>query len=66
VQVDLSSAIPFSPVMTNSTGTWSNAVLIPPNYNLVGVQAALQIALFATSGPLGFDLSNGLIVTVGY
>ena len=66
VQVDLPSAIPFFPVMTNSTGTWSQGLLIPPDPNLVGVQAALQIALFSTSGPLGFDLSNGLIVTVGY
>jgi hypothetical protein len=32
----------------------------------VGVQAVLQVALFNTSGPLGFDLSNGLIVTIGY
>ena len=66
VQVDLPSAIPFFPVMTNSTGTWSQGLLIPPDPNLVGAQAALQIALFSTSGPLGFDLSNGLIVTVGY
>ena len=66
VQVDLPSAIPFFPVMTNSTGAWSMGLLIPPDPNLVGVQAALQVALFSTSGPLGFDLSNGLIVTVGY
>jgi hypothetical protein len=66
VQVDLPSAIPFFPVMTNNTGTWSMGLPIPPDYNLVGVQAALQAALFSTSGPLGFDLSNGLIVTVGY
>ena len=31
-----------------------------------GVQVALQGALFGTAGPFGFDLSNGLIVTVGY
>ena len=66
VQVDLSSAVPFFPVMTDNTGTWAIALLIPPDPNLVGVQAALQVALFSTSGPLGFDLSNGLIVTVGY
>jgi hypothetical protein len=27
---------------------------------------ALQIALVPSAGPLGIDLSNGLIVTVGY
>ena len=52
--------------MTDSTGSWSRVFSIPPDPNLVGLQAALQIALFSTSGPLGFDLSNGLIVTVGY
>jgi len=66
VQVDMASAIPFFPVMTDNTGTWSTVLLIPPDPNLVGVQAALQVALFSTPGPLGFDLSNGLIVTVGY
>ena len=66
LQVDLSSFVQFSPAMTDSTGTWRKGLLIPPNPNLVGVQAALQVALLSTSGPLGFDLSNGLIVTVGY
>jgi hypothetical protein len=39
---------------------------MPSDPSLQGVQAALQGALFGTAGPLGFDLSNGLIVTVGY
>jgi hypothetical protein len=39
---------------------------LPADPSLVGVQVALQIALFGTSGPLGFDLSNGLIATIGY
>jgi len=66
VQLDPSSAISLVPVMTNSTGAWSMGLPIPSDSNLVGVQAALQVALFSTPGPLGFDLSNGLIVTVGY
>jgi hypothetical protein len=66
VQVEPSSAIPLAPVTTNGTGTWSMGLLFPPDESLVGIQAALQVALFPTSGPLGFDLSNGLIVTVGY
>ena len=66
VQVDPSSAIPLSPVMTNSSGTWSLGLFFPQDPNLVGLQAALQVALFSTSGPLGFDLTNGLLITVGY
>jgi hypothetical protein len=38
---------------------------IPPDHTPVGLQGALQVALFSTSGPFGFDLSNGLIVTIG-
>jgi hypothetical protein len=52
--------------MTTSTGAWSMVFLIPPDPNLAGARVALQIALFSTSGPFGFDLSNGLIATVGY
>ena len=33
---------------------------------MVGLQVALQIALFPTAGPFGLDLSNGVIITVGY
>jgi hypothetical protein len=66
VQVELSSFVQFSPAMTDAGGMWWKALLVPLNPNLVGVQAALQVALFSTSGPLGLDLSNGLIVTVGY
>ena len=65
VQVDLGSAVSFFPVTTNGAGAWGMGLLIPPDHNLVGIQAALQIALFNTSGLLGFDLSNGLIVTIG-
>ena len=65
-QVDIGSAISLFPVVTNGAGAWGAGVVMPPDPNLVGVQAALQVALFGTAGPLGLDLSNGLIVTIGY
>jgi hypothetical protein len=30
------------------------------------MQAAVQLAVWPTQGPFGFDLSNGLILTAGY
>ena len=66
VQLELASAFPAFPLMTDGTGAWSQGFVIPPDPNLAGIQAAFQAALFSTSGPLGFDLSNGLIATVGY
>jgi len=64
--VDLASAIPLFPVATNGTGAFGLGLLIPSDPGLVGAQAALQAALFNTSGPFGFDLSNGLVVVIGY
>ena len=63
---DLATFGQLIPVVTNAAGSWGLTVAMPSNPTLVGIQAALQIALFGTSGPFGFDLSNGLIVTVGY
>ena len=66
VQVDLASAISLFPVATNGGGAWGMGLLIPPDPSLVSLQVALQVALFGTAGSFGFDLSNGLIVTIGY
>ena len=64
--VDLASFAPFTPVAADPTGSWGLTLGVPPDTGLVGVQFALQIALFPTAGPLGLDLSNGLHITVGY
>ena len=40
--------------------------MIPTVSALVGLQVALQGVLFPTSGPLGVDLTNGVLATVGY
>jgi hypothetical protein len=39
---------------------------LPKPQVVVGIQAAMQVALVTTAGPLGLDLSNGVIATVGY
>ena len=66
VEVDLASAVPLFPVTTNGTGSWGTTVLVPPDPSLIGIQVALQIALFNSPASPGFDLSNGVIATVGY
>jgi len=64
--LDLATVAPFAPVVTSPSGAWGLTLFIPWDPNLLGVQAAMQIVLFGTAGPLGFDLSNGLIATVGF
>jgi hypothetical protein len=45
---------------------WSLPVPIPAIAQLAGLHLALQAMYFPTGGPLGFDLSNGLWLRVGY
>jgi hypothetical protein len=66
VQLDLTTFSPLTPVVTNSIGFWALTAAVPLDPGLVGLQGALQIALFGTTGPFGVDLSNGLIATIGY
>jgi hypothetical protein len=49
----------------DASGSWATTVTLPMEPALVGVQAAMQVALFGTPGPFGLDISNGLIVTIG-
>ena len=66
VEIDLATYSPLLPVITSSSGSWSTTTGVPMDPGLVGLHLSMQIALFGTQGPLGLDLSNGLIVTVGY
>jgi hypothetical protein len=67
VELDLSTAAVFTPVAASAYyGSWSANFPVPFVPAAVGTQFALQIVLLGTAGPLGFDLSNGLIATIGY
>ena len=66
VQLDLATFTPLVSVATNAIGFWALTAAVPLDQDLVGLQGALQIALFGTTGPIGVDLSNGLIATIGY
>jgi Regulator of chromosome condensation (RCC1) repeat len=66
VELDLATFAAFTSVVASPVGSWTASFGVPYDPSLVGLQFALQIALFGTTGPLGFDLSNGLITTVGY
>jgi hypothetical protein len=66
VEIDLATAIPIFSVTTNQAGQWISGFALPPDPTLVGIQAAMQVVLFDTAGPLGLDLSNGVNATIGY
>ena len=66
VYVDLATASPLLPISTTPLGAWSAGLAVPMVPGLAGIQIALQAALFGTPAPLGFDLSNGVLATIGY
>ena len=39
---------------------------VPFDLNLSGIQLVLQVALFATQSGIGFDVSNAMLVSIGY
>jgi hypothetical protein len=62
--VDLATFIQFLPVATDAAGAWSLFLPLPYQPSLVGVTLITQVALLPTAGPLGVDLSNGVVLTV--
>ena len=50
---------------TDALGSWNLSPSVPNSTALTGATIALQLALGPTSTPLGFDLSNGLLLTLG-
>lgn len=66
VQLDLAQAAELFPLTTNALGAWTLTITLPLAPNLVGVHAVMQAAVFPTTGPLGFDLTNGVIAAIGY
>lgn len=51
---------------TTTQSQWSLIVPIPSIPQLAGLELALQCYYVPTSGPLGFDLSNGVHARVGF
>ena len=66
LELDLATLLPLLPLSTDATGSWTILFPLPFDPSLVATQFALQIVLPGTLGPFGFDLSNGLIATLGY
>ena len=65
--LDPASVITFLSAVTDSEGSWkSPAIPIPASAALNGLQLALQAIVGPTAtSPLGFDLSNGVLLTLG-
>ena len=53
------------PMATDALGSWNLSPSVPNSTALTGATIALQLALGPTSTPLGFDLSKGLLLTLG-
>jgi hypothetical protein len=66
VYLDLASLTFLLPLLTNGSGAWSVTAVVPFAPGLAGAQFVLQGVLLPTAGPLGFDLTNGVLLLVGY
>jgi hypothetical protein len=66
LQIDLNTVVPLLPVATDAGGAWSTNLQLSNDPVFLGFQFAMQIALFSTQSPLGFDLSNGQYVSIGF
>lgn len=54
------------PIATDVSGSWSLPVGIPADACLAGFRVVLQAGVTPTSGPLGWDITNGLDVRFGW
>lgn len=64
IQVDLGAAVGLA-LATDSAGSWSTSIPVPASPALAGVPLTMQTAVAATGAPVGFDLSNGLLMQIG-
>ena len=64
IRVDIVSLFPVLPVIADAFGSWSSSIPLPSAPALAGLVFSLQGATVGSSGPLGFDLSNGARFTL--
>ncbi|MFG0319164.1 MAG: hypothetical protein ACF8XB_17960 [Planctomycetota bacterium JB042] len=56
--------VPLVPISTDGAGNWSVAAPVPDDVAFCGVEVTVQ-ALLASASPIGFDVSNGVELTLG-
>ena len=66
VYLDLGSAQLLLPFTTDGLGSWSLAVSLPLDPTLAGQQFALQAVVIPSGSPIGLDLTNAVLLNLGY
>jgi hypothetical protein len=64
--IDLATFLIVAPVTTDGSGAWSLGSILPANPFLAGVQVVLQAYVVPGTGPFGLDITNGLLLTLGF
>ena len=64
--VDLASFFEVATISTSAAGSWTFSMPVPSSPSSAGVDLVLQAVIFATTGPLGADVTNGLNAQIGY
>jgi hypothetical protein len=66
IHLDPATLAPLADLTTDNIGIALVLFTLPTVPSFAGAELALQAVLFPTAGPLGFDLTNGLVVRLGY
>ena len=64
--VDLGAYSQLASFTTNGLGTFTYVDVVPSIPTLVGLDLVLQAAIFPASGPMTFNLTNGINMQLGY
>ena len=62
--LDLGNLLVLS-AFTVTNGNWTLPLMIPNQTKLIGLQLVAQAFLPSASSPLGFELSNGQLLSLG-
>ena len=63
---DLTAYLNSLPFPRPDNGSWSFEFQVPDDPGLLGLQVTFQVAFLGTDAPLGLDMTNGVLCTVGY
>jgi hypothetical protein len=63
--LDLQQPLTTALMATGASGIWSGPLAVPNVPSLIGTTLAVQNAVVSTATGIGFDASNGLLLTAG-
>ena len=66
VYLDLATVQPLLSFTTNNQGAWATSIALPPSSISAGLEFDIQAAVIHSNTPIGLDLTNALVLRLGY